>query len=197
MSRIVVMESVSLDGVMQAPGRADEDLRGGFTNGGWKTAYNDPVMFKKMAEGLSHPMPLLFGRRTYQDFFKVWPGRTDSPFSAVLDNAQKYVASTTLTEPLPWKNSTLLKGDAAAAVRELKRELDRDLLVMGSGELVRSLLRQDLVDEFVLQIHPLLLGAGRRLFPEEGSFAPLQLVNSITTPTGVVMATYRPAAATA
>lgn len=197
MSRILVMESLSLDGVMQAPGRADEDVRDGFAHGGWAIPYNDPVMFQTMAEGLRHPMPLLFGRRTYQDFHKVWPARTDNPFSAALDNARKYVASTTLVEPLPWKNSTLLKGDAAATVGQLKRELDQDVLVMGSGELVRSLLRHNLIDEFFLLIHPLLLGSGRRLFPDGGSFAPLRLVNSITTTTGVVMATYRPQAATA
>lgn len=197
MSRIVVMERLSLDGVMQAPGRADEDLRGGFAHGGWAMPYSDPVMFKTIAEGMSHPVPLLFGRRTYEDFFKVWPARTESPFSAALDNAQKYVASTTLTEPLPWKNSTLLKGDAAATVGQLKRELDKDLLVMGSGELVRSLLQHNLIDEFFLLIHPLLLGSGRRLFPDDGSFASWQLVNSVTTTTGVMMATYRTAAAKA
>jgi dihydrofolate reductase len=192
MSRILVLESQSLDGVMQAPGRADEDLRGAFTHGGWAAPYKDPVMFKVMAEGMSQAGPLLFGRRTYQDFFKVWPARTDSPFSAALDNAQKYVASTTLAEPLPWKNSTLLKGDAADTVRRLKTDLDKDLLVMGSGDLVRSLMRHGLVDEYFLLIHPLLLGSGRRLFPDDGSFAALRLVNSVTTTTGVMMTTYRP-----
>jgi dihydrofolate reductase len=192
MSRILVLESLSLDGVMQAPGRADEDLRGGFMHGGWAVPYNDPVMFKVMAEGMSQAGPLLFGRRTYQDFFKVWPARTDSPFSAALDNAEKYVASTTLTEPLPWKNSTLLKGAAADTVARLKRDLDKDLLVMGSGELVRSLMRHSLIDEYFLLIHPLLIGSGRRLFPDDGSFAALRQVNSVTTTTGVLMATYRP-----
>ena len=110
MSRIVVMENLSLDGVMQAPGRADEDRRGGFAHGGWALPYQDAVKGKVMAGGMASVGPLLFGRRTYEDFFKVWPNRTDNPFTAVLDNAQKYVASTTLTEPLPWQNSTLLAG---------------------------------------------------------------------------------------
>jgi dihydrofolate reductase len=193
MGKILVLESLSLDGVMQAPGRADEDLRGGFTHGGWAAQYNDPVMFKTMAEGMGQAGPLLFGRRTYEDFFKVWPARTDSPFSAVLDNTQKYVTSTTLSEPLPWKNSTLLKGDAADTVKRLKDQLEKDLLVMGSGELVKSLSRHDLVDEYMLLIHPLLLGAGRRLFPDDGPFAALRLVNCVTTTTGVMMATYKPA----
>jgi dihydrofolate reductase len=192
MSRILVLESLSLDGVVQAPGRADEDLRGGFTHGGWAGPYKDPVMFKVMSEGLSQAGPLLFGRRTYQDFFKVWPARTESPFSAALDNARKYVTSTTLAEPLPWKNSTLLRGDAADTVRQLKADLDKDLLVMGSGDLVRSLMRHGLVDEYFLLIHPLILGSGRRLFPDDGSFAKLRLVNSVTTTTGVMMTTYRP-----
>ncbi len=197
MAKILVLESLSLDGVMQAPGRTDEDQRGGFTHGGWAGPYNDPVMFKEMSKGLSQAGPLLFGRRTYEDFFKVWPSRTDSPFSAVLDNTQKYVASRTLTEPLPWKNSTLLKGDAAQTVRRLKDQLDQDLLVMGSGDLVASLMRHGLVDEYMLLIHPLLLGSGRRLFQDDGPFAALRLVNCVTTTTGVMMASYRPAEAKA
>jgi dihydrofolate reductase len=123
----------------------------------------------------------------------VWPGRTDNPFSAALDNTMKYVASTTLNDPLPWTNSTLLKGNAEETVRRLKGQLDKDLLVMGSGELVKSLMRHDLVDEYTLLIHPLLLGSGRRLFPDDGPFAPLRLVNCVTATTGVMMATYRPA----
>jgi dihydrofolate reductase len=191
MSRIVVMENLSLDGVMQAPGRADEDLRGDFAHGGWALPYKDEVMGKIMAGGMAHVGPLLFGRRTYEDFYKVWPNRTDNPFTAVLDNAQKYVASTTLTEPLPWKNSTLLTGDMMDAVARLKKLPGKDLLVMGSGELVRSLIRRNLVDDYVLLIHPLMLGSGRRLFDDDGAFAALRLVDSKTTTTGVMIATYR------
>ena len=194
MSRIVVMESLSLDGVMQAPGRADEDLRGDFAHGGWALPYRDAVMGRVMAGGMADVGPLLFGRRTYQDFFKVWPGRTDNPFTEVLDKAQKYVVSTTLVEPLPWVNSTLLKGDAAQSVARLKQQAGKDILVMGSGELAGSLMRQNLVDHYVLLIHPLLLGSGRRLFPDHGAFARLQLIDATPTTTGVVIATYRPAA---
>ena len=122
MSKIVVVENLSLDGVMQAPGRADEDRRGGFEHGGWAMPYNDAVKGRIMAAGMADAGPMLFGRTTYEDFFKVWPGRKDNPFTEVLDNAQKYVASTTLTEPLPWKNSTLLEGDAAEAVARLKEQ---------------------------------------------------------------------------
>jgi dihydrofolate reductase len=141
--------------------------------------------------------PLLFGRTTYEDFFSVWPNRTDNPFTQVLDNTQKYVASTTLTETLPWKNSTLLKGDVADAVARLKEQPGKDIVVLGSGELVRSLMRRNLVDEYVLLIHPLVLGSGRRLFADDGAFAALRLVNAQTTTRGVVIATYRGAEQTA
>jgi dihydrofolate reductase len=193
MTKIVAVENVSLDGVMQAPGRADEDLRGGFEYGGWALPYNDSVKGRIMAGGMAQAGPLLFGRTTYEDFFSVWPKRKDNPFTEVLDNAQKYVASTTLTEPLPWKNSTLLKGDVADAVARLKEQPGKDIVVLGSGELVRSLMRRNLVDEYVLLIHPLVLGSGRRLFADDGAFAALQLVDAQTTTTGVVIATYRQA----
>ncbi|HEX2288490.1 MAG TPA: dihydrofolate reductase family protein, partial [Gaiellaceae bacterium] len=134
----------------------------------------------------------LLGRRTYEDFFSFWPTQTDNPYTEVLDNAQKYVASRTLKEPLPWKNSTLLEGEAVEAVARLKEEPGKDIGVLGSGELVRSLMRRDLVDEYVLMIHPLVLGSGRRLFADEGEFAALRLVvGTVTTTTGVVIATYR------
>ncbi len=190
MRKIVVVESPSLDGVMQAPGRADEDLRGGFSHGGWALSYRDSVMGRFMAEGMAQAGPLLFGRRTYEDFFRVWPQRKDNPFTEVLDNSQKYVVSTRLTEPLPWKNSTLLEGDASDTVARLKEQPGNDMVVLGSGELVRSLIRHDLVDECVLAIHPLVLGSGRRLFPNDGAFAALRLVDAKTTTTGVVIATY-------
>lgn len=193
MRKLVVMESVSLDGVMQAPGRPDEDVRDSFAHGGWAMPYRDAVMGKVMAGGMADVGPLLFGRRTYEDFFKVWPGRTDNPFTAVLDNAQKFVASTTLTGPLPWVNSTRLEGDAAEAVAGLKRQPGKDILVMGSGELVRSLIPRDLIDHYVLLIHPLVLGSGRRLFADHGTLARLRLTDATPTTTGVVIATYRPA----
>jgi dihydrofolate reductase len=192
MSKVIVFTNLTLEGVMQAPGRPDEDRRGAFEHGGWAAPYN---AMAQAGESIATIGALLLGRRTYEDFYAVWPKRKDSPFSAILDNMQKYVASTTLSEPLAWRNSTLLKGDAAEAVTRLKGELDKDLVVMGSGELVQSLMRGNLVDEYVLLIHPLILGSGRRLFPDGGAFAALRLVGARTTNNGVVIATYQPASA--
>jgi dihydrofolate reductase len=193
MSNVVVFTNLTLDGVMQAPGRPDEDRRGGFEHGGWATPYADQVIASVAGEGMANTGGLLLGRRTYEDFYSFWPHQTDNPFTPVLDNTQKYVASTTLEEPLPWSNSTLLKGDAADAVARLKEQHDKDFVILGSGELVQSLMRRNLVDEYVLLIHPLVLGSGRRLFPDDGSVADLRLVDTKTTTTGVVIATYRSA----
>jgi len=193
MRKIVAVASLTLDGVMQAPGRPDEDRRGGFEHGGWATGYQDPVMMQAMGDGMSQGAALLFGRRTYQDFFTVWPGRRDNPFTDVLDNSQKYVASRTLRDPLPWQNSTLLKGDAAETVARLKEEPGLDMVVLGCGELMQTLMRHTLVDEYMLLIHPLVLGRGRRLFNDDAHRSALRLVKSVTTTTGVVIATYRPA----
>jgi dihydrofolate reductase len=189
MADIQVFMSVSLDGVMQAPGYPDEDTRGGFTRGGWATPYADPMMW----EGMGGAGSLLFGRRTYEDFYGFWPKQTDNPFTPVLNVSQKYVVSTTLEEPLPWENSTLLRGDAADAVAELKGRLDQDLMILGSGQLVRSLMGSGLIDTYTLLIHPLVLGTGQRLFAEGGPPADLELSGSKTTGTGVVIATYRSA----
>jgi dihydrofolate reductase len=136
---------------------------------------------------------ILLGRRTYEDFAEVWPNQKGNPYSEALNAAQKYVASNTLSEPLSWENSTLLSGDAADAVAALKEEDDGGLTVLGSGELVRSLLGPGLIDEYLLLIHPLILGSGTRLF-SDGANASLELADSLTTTTGVVIATYRPAA---
>jgi dihydrofolate reductase len=195
MRRITVFNSLTLDGVMQAPGRADEDSRGGFAHGGWAAPYSDEVMGRVAAEGMAGPGALLLGRRTYEDFHGFWPNQTDNPFTEVLDNTRKYVASTTLREPLPWRNSTLLEGDAAEAVARLKEQPGEDLTVLGSGELVQSLRRRDLVDRYVLLIHPLVLGSGRRLFPDGGPASTLRLVDSVPTTTGVIIATYQPVTA--
>jgi dihydrofolate reductase len=191
MSRLVVIEHVTLDGVMQAPGRPDEDTRGGFAHGGWAVPNTDEVMARKMGEGIARGGALLLGRRTYEDFYSFWPKQTDNPYTEVLNNTQKYVASRTLHEPLPWRNSTLLEGDAAKAVAKLRAKPDDDMGVLGSGELVRSLMRQDLVDEFVLMIHPLILGSGRRLFEDTDDVSTLRLDDSVTTTTGVLIATYQ------
>src|SRR6266851_1999224 len=194
MSKVVVFTNLTLDGVMQAPGRRDEDRRGGFEHGGLATPY---AAMAQAGNNMTNTGALLLGRRTYEDFYAVWPNRTDNPYTAVLNNTQKYVASTTLEEPLSWSNSTLLKGDAAEAVARLKQELGKDLVVLGSGELVQSLMRRNLVDEYVLLIHPLVLGSGRRLFADGGAFAALRLVGTKTTTTGVVIATYQLAEPTA
>src|SRR5438034_1980344 len=190
MSKVVVFTNLTLDGVMQAPGRPDEDRRGGFEHGGWAAPY---AAMTQAGESTPTFGALLLGRRTYERFYAVWPKQKDSPFSVIVDNLQKYVASTTLSEPLAWINSTLLKGDAAEAVARLKGELDKDLVIMGSGELVQSLMRANLIDEYVLLIHPLVLGSGRRLFPDGGASATLRLVATSTTDKGVVIATYQPA----
>ncbi|WP_041832251.1 dihydrofolate reductase family protein [Actinoplanes sp. N902-109] len=193
MRSVTVLNNLSLDGVMQAPGRPDEDRRGGFDRGGWAIGYEDEVKGRTLGQGMAGGGALLLGRRTYEDFFQVWHGRTDNPFSEVLDKMQKYVASRTLTEPLPWQNSTLLDGDAADAVAALKQTDGPNLLIMGSGELVQSLRTRALIDEYMLLIHPLLLGTGRRMFPD-GVPADLKLVGeTVVTTTGVIIARYQPA----
>jgi len=171
-------------------------VRGGFEHGGWAAPGNDEVTAKAMAANMANVGPLLLGRRTYEDFYGYWPHQRGNPYSEALGERRKYVASTTLTEPLPWRNSTLLSGAAEAAVAELRREAGKDIAVFGSGQLVRSLMRHDLIDEYLLMIHPLVLGTGRRMFPDDGPKLGLRLVDSATTTTGVLIATYRPAAAT-
>jgi dihydrofolate reductase len=195
MSKITAFVSVTLDGVMQAPGRPDEDLRGEFPHGGWAVPYADEAMGQAAAEGTGHTGAMLLGRRTYQDLHGYWPARADNPFTEVLNNTRKYVASRTLTEPLPWQNSVLLPGDAADADAELRQRPGRDVVVLGSGEL-QSLMRRDLVDEYQLLIHPLVLGTGRKLFPDGSPYAALRLADSTTTTTGVVIARYQPAGRT-
>lgn len=193
MRKLVVNNSLTLDGVMQAPGRPDEDTRGGFQHGGWARAYPDEVMGRLIAERMASAGALVLGRRTYEDFYGYWPKQTDNPFTPVLNQSTKYVASRTLSEPLPWENSVLLEGDAAEAVARLKQRDGKDLTVLGSGKLVESLLRRDLVDEFVLLIHPLVLGTGQRMFPEGVPTTKFQLAGVTPTTTGVLVATYRPA----
>jgi dihydrofolate reductase len=197
MGKVVVVENVTLDGVMQAPGGADEDRRGGFPYGGWGRPYADQVVAAKMGMGKSggDDGGMLFGRRTYEQFHGFWSKQTDeNPYTEVLNRRHKYVASRTLAEPLPWENSSLLEGDAVDAVAALKRDVGGDLVVLGSGELVRSLARSGLVDVYTLAIYPLTLGTGMRLFAEgEDAYGALELVEAVPTPTGVIIATYRPA----
>jgi dihydrofolate reductase len=189
MSRLVITNNLTLDGVMQSPSHPDEDRRGGFEHGGWAPPYADDVMAEYMARGAEKEGTLLFGRRTYEQFASFWPHQPDDvPYAAVLNNRQKYVVSTTLSDPLPWANSTLLESVEAVAAR--KEQRGGNMVVLGSGELSQSLMRHGLVDEYVLSIHPLVLGSGRRLFPEGSPFAKLRLVDSVTTTTGVVIGTF-------
>jgi dihydrofolate reductase len=192
MARIVVNVNVTLDGVMQAPGRSDEDRRDEFEYGGWAIPYFDPVMAGNAAQGIAQAPALLFGRRTYEDFYSVWPHRVGNPFTEVLNNATKYVVSTTLVESLPWRNSTLLRDERAVA--ELRQTSNRDLVILGCGTLVRSLMRHNLIDEYALSIHPLVLGQGRQLFEHGVPYGTFELVSTKTSTTGVVIATYRPTA---
>ena len=192
MARINATMSISLDGVIQAPGRSDEDTRDGFERGGWAVPYGDDVMMQKMGEGMSGASAMLFGRRTYSDFAGYWPHQTDgNPYTEALNRRDKYVASSTLSEPLPWENSILLSGDVPAAVTALKQQQGKDVVILGSGQLIRSLMAHNLIDEFLLMIHPVVLGSGQRLFADGGAPAAFALVDSTATTTGVVIATYR------
>ena len=193
MSKITVFEHVTLDGVMQAPARPDEDTRGGFTQGGWANRYADAVAAEVAGKHMAAASgsALLFGRRTYEDFYRVWPSRPEpNPFTDVLNRTQKYVTSRTLHEPLAWANATLLSGDAAESVAQLKDESGQDLVVLGSGGLVHSLLAAGLVDELALSIYPLVLGSGLKLFDGASRYAEFHLDDAIPTTTGVIIATY-------
>ena len=192
MSKVVAIEHLTLDGVMQGPARPDEDTRNGFEYGGWAAARSDPAMVEVLGARMGSSWSLLAGRTTYEDLASFWPNQPQpNPFTEALNNVEKFVASTTLTEPLPWQNSTLLKGDAADAVAKLKNEHDKTLVIFGSGVLIQSLMRRDLIDEYVLQIHPLVLRKGRRLFPDGSPLTKFSLVDSVTMGTGVIIATYR------
>ncbi len=190
MGNLVVCTNLTLDGVMQSPARPEEDTRDSFPHGGWGAPYAGMIEVGGVFAGTG---ALLLGRRTYMDFYDVWPKRPDSPFTPWLNRIPKYVASRTLGRPLPWENSVLLEGDLGAAVTALKRELTKDILVMGSGNLVQTLMHADLVDEWVLLIHPVVLGTGRRLCAEGSPPTTLALVESKATARGVLVATYRPA----
>ena len=187
---ISVVNHVSLDGVMQAPARADEDVRDGFAQGGWAIPGNDEVMGREMGRRMgSGDGAMLLGRRTYEDFAQVWPAQPESPYARKLEATPKYVVSSTLSEPLPWANSHVLGGPLGPAVRAA-HEREGDLSVLGSGALIAGLMAEDLVDEWLVLIHPVVLGHGRRLFGG-GVPARLALTDTIVTGTGVIMASYR------
>jgi dihydrofolate reductase len=188
MGKVIVMNCVTLDGVMQAPGRPDEDTRDGFQHGGWGVPYGDEAYIAKMGERMGSDRAFLFGRRTYEGVLSIWNHR-GGPFKDALNDAQKFVASSSAATRLEWPNSTLLHGDVPAAVAELKEASATNLVIMGSGVLIASLMAADLIDEYLLMITPLVLGSGRRLFPA-GVQASLRLLESIATGKGVLMATY-------
>jgi len=188
MGKVIVMNHLTLDGVMQGPGRADEDTREGFAHGGWAVPHSDEAIVTKMGEHMGGDRAFVFGRRTYQDLLASWNTK-GGPFKDALNNAPKYVASTNPAARLAWPNSTLLHGDVPAAVADLKQRSGTKLVIMGSGVLIGSLLAANLIDEYLLMIHPLVLGTGRRLFPAGGQ-VPLRLADGVITSTGVVIASY-------
>ena len=191
MRSITVTIWVTLDGVVQGLGRPDEDTRGGFTHGGWGRRYDDEVMGREMAKGMAKPGDMLFGRRTWQDFITAWGRSTDgNPVTTHMNAATKYVVSRTLEDADAWPNSILLRGDAAGTVAGLKGQPGRDLSIIGSASLVRSLHAVGLIDRYTLLICPLTLGSGTRLF--EGPVPPteFELSDSVTTTKGVIIAHY-------
>jgi dihydrofolate reductase len=188
-----VIEFLSLDGVMQAPGAADEDTEGGFRHGGWQRPYFDDVLGATAAEGMAETDAYLFGRKTYEKMAAFWPtAPEDDPYGRHMNSTPKYVASRTLQD-VEWRNSTLIEGDVAQEVARLKEQPGKNIAVLGSGDLVQTLLEHDLVDEFFLAVYPLVLGSGKRLFRDSDQVRKLHLVDSKPTSTGGVILTYRPA----
>jgi dihydrofolate reductase len=193
--RIVISDFMSLDGVVQAPGGPDEDTDGGFAHGGWSMPFfDDDTMGPVIDDTMATTEALLFGRRTWQTMAAAWPGRAGDPFADRMNEIQKYVASGTLSpEDLTWANSTTLPpDDVVGAVQRLRERDGGDVQVMGSASLARTLIGHDIVDEYRLMIEPIVLGGGKRLFPDDGQARPLQLLTSTTSNTGVHICTYRP-----
>ena len=193
MPRIIVSEFLTLDGVMQAPGVPDEDRDGGFEHGGWQMSYFDDVFSQFVMGGIASAGGLLLGRRTYEIFAAHWPNQpADDPLAPTLNAMPKHVVSTTLEAPLAWQNSHLIQGDVPGAVSALRQDEGNHILVIGSGELAQTLMRENLVDEYRLMVHPLVLGTGKRLFRGEAGSVRLKLVESKPTTTGVLLLTYVP-----
>jgi dihydrofolate reductase len=191
MSSITVTMWVTLDGVVQGLARADEDTRGGFTQGGWGARYNDEVMASEMAKSMAKPGDMLLGRRTWQDFTTVWGRQTDgNPYTARMNATTKYVVSQTLRDTDAWQNSVLLHGDAVETVAKLKARSDRDLGIVGSASLVRTLHAAALIDQYTLLICPLTVGSGARLFEGAAPLTEFELTGSVTTTKGVIIAQY-------
>ena len=192
MRKVVVVEWMTLDGVVQAPGHPDEDRDGGFEHGGWHLSYFDDLSREWVVQGYSDAGGFLLGRRTYENLAAYWPNASEEEqvIAEPLNTKPKYVASKTLTEPLEWQNATLLRGDIARAVRTLKQEDGRDLHLIGSSEFAQTLIEHEFVDEYRLMIDPLVVGGGKRLFRDGSARKPLRLVESQTTSTGAILATF-------
>jgi dihydrofolate reductase len=192
MRKVVAVEWMTLDGVVQAPGHPDEDRDGGFEHGGWHLRYFDDMSRGWVVQGYAEAGGFLLGRRTYENLAAYWPNASEEEqvIAEPLNTKPKYVASRTLTEPLEWQSSTLLTGDIAQAVLALKQEDGRDLHVIGSPRLVQTLMEHDLVDEYRLMIDPLVVGGGKRLFRDSRAPKPLRLTESKVTSTGAILATY-------
>jgi dihydrofolate reductase len=193
MRKVIVNEFMSVDGVAQAPGGADEDTSGGFAHGGWHMQFmEDELAQRWVLESIVEAGGFLLGRRTFEIFAAYWPNAPEEEqvIAEPLNRKPKHVVSTTLTEPLDWQNSTLVEGDVAAGVAALKQESGDNLHVIGSTELVRTLIEHDLVDEFRLMIDPVVLGGGKRIFRDDGSLRPLRLIDGQVTSTGAVLGTY-------
>ena len=194
--RIVLSDFMSLDGVVQAPGGRQEDTDGGFQHGGWSMRFFDAeAMGPVIDEAMQTTEALLFGRRTWQTMAAAWPKRAGDPFADQMNAIPKYVASRTLTQDdLDWTNSTLLPaGNALGGVRELREREGGDIQVMGSSALAAQLISNDLVDEYRLMLEPILLGGGKRLFPDDGRARRMELVSTSTASKGVVICRYRTA----
>ena len=182
MRKVIAWELVALDGVMEAPEK-------------WSFQFHNDEMAEAQGAGMAAADAMLLGRVTYQEFASYWPyqNSADQPFTDYLNNTPKFVVSTTLQEPLEWQNSTLIKDNVAEEIAKLKQQPGKNIGIVGSGTLVRSLLRDDLLDELQLMVHPVVVGSGKRLFEDEGDRKPLELVDSKTFSTGVLYLTYRPA----
>jgi dihydrofolate reductase len=193
MRALRVIEFMSLDGVIQAPGAPEEDTEGGFRHGGWQRPYVDEVLGKAAGQGMAGTDAYLFGRKTYEAMASYWPTVSDEdPYARHLNSTQKYVASRTLSAT-DWAKSELIAGDVPEEVARLKSEPGGNIAVLGSAELVRTLITHDLVDEYFLVVFPILLGSGKRLFGEAEAPKRLKLIESAATGTGGLMLTYRPA----
>src|SRR3954454_13767861 len=193
--RITVWNYVTLDGVMQGPASAEEDTRDGFTQGGWAPPYMDEVMGAEAGKGLAAGSggAMLFGRRTLEHTEDGWRnGPADSPFTKVMNERQKYVVSRSMDEERDWQNWALLRGEAVETIGKLREESDGSAVILGSGELIQSLLPHGLIDSILLAIFPLTLGSGRRMFPDGGVGAKFRLTDVTPTTTGVILATYLP-----